>query len=146
MKKRLIYGSGIFLLLALMTLVVWQGGSFKSTVYTPVDATQTLVLWPASLLIFILMVALGFMLVRNGVKLVVERRSNREGSRIRTKLVAGAIALSITPVAFMVIFSFLVMSHNFDKWFTRPMRNSKADFDEIAAMLTRLIKDKADAQ
>jgi len=146
MKKRLIYGSGILLLLVLMTLVVWQGGSFKSTVYTPADATQTLLLWPVSLLIFILMVALGFMLVRNGVKLLVERRSNREGSRIRTKLVAGAIALSITPVAFMVIFSYLVMSHNLDKWFTRPMRNSKADFEQIAETLTRLLKDKADAQ
>ena len=145
MKKRLIYGSGIFLLLVLMTLVVWQGGSFSSTVYTPADPT-TLVLWPVSLLIFILMVALGFMLVRNGVKLLVERRSNREGSRIRTKLVAGAIALSITPVVFMVIFSYEVMSHNLDKWFTRPMQNSKADFDEIATALTGLLQDKAEAQ
>jgi two-component system, NtrC family, nitrogen regulation sensor histidine kinase NtrY len=146
MKKRLIYGSGIFLLLVLMTLVVWQGGSFSSTVYTPADPTQTLVLWPVSLLIFILMVALGFMLVRNGVKLLVERRSNREGSRIRTKLVAGAIALSITPVVFMVIFSYEVMSHNLDKWQTRPMQNSKADFDEIATALTGLLQDKAEAQ
>jgi PAS domain S-box-containing protein len=146
MKKRLIYGSGIFLLLVLMTLVVWQGGSFSASVYTPADPTQTLVLWPVSLLIFILMVALGFMLVRNGVKLLVERRSNREGSRIRTKLVAGAIALSITPVVFMVIFSYEVMSHNLDKWLTRPMQNSKADFDEIASALTRLLQDKAEAQ
>jgi PAS domain S-box-containing protein len=146
MKKRLIYGSGIVLLLVLMTLVVWQGGSFSSSVYTPADPTQTLVLWPVSLLIFILMVALGFMLVRNGVKLLVERRSNREGSRIRTKLVAGAIALSITPVVFMVIFSFEVMSHNLDKWLTRPMQNSKADFDEIATALTDLLQDKAQAQ
>jgi PAS domain S-box-containing protein len=145
MKKRLIYGSGIVLLLVLMTLVVWQG-SFNFSLYTPTDPTQTLVLWPVSILVFTLMVALGFMLVRNGVKLVVERRSNREGSRIRTKLVAGAIALSITPVVFMVMFSWEVMNHNLDKWFTRPMQNSKADFDEIAAALTRLLQDKAEAQ
>jgi two-component system, NtrC family, nitrogen regulation sensor histidine kinase NtrY len=146
MKKRLIYGSGIFLLLVLMTLVVWQGGSFGSSVYIPSDPRQTLVLWPVSLLIFILMVALGFMLVRNGVKLLVERRSNREGSRIRTKLVVGAIALSITPVVFMVIFSFEVMSHNLDKWFTSPMQSSRADFDEIARALNNLLEDKALAQ
>ncbi len=146
MKKRLIYGSGIFLLLVLMTLVVWQGGSFGSSVYIPTDPRQTLVLWPVSLLIFILMVALGFMLVRNGVKLLVERRSNREGSRIRTKLVVGAIALSITPVVFMVIFSFEVMSHNLDKWFTSPMQSSRADFDEIARALNNLLEDKALAQ
>jgi two-component system, NtrC family, nitrogen regulation sensor histidine kinase NtrY len=145
MKKRLIYGSGIVLLLVLVTLVVWQG-SFNFTVYTPADPTQTLVLWPVSISVFILMVALGFMLVRNGVKLLVERRSNREGSRIRTKLVLGAIALSITPVVFMVMFSWEVMSHNLDKWFNRPMQNSKADFDEIAKAMTMLLQGKAEAQ
>jgi two-component system nitrogen regulation sensor histidine kinase NtrY len=145
MKKRLIYGSGVLLLLVLMTLVVWQG-SFNFNLYTPTDPTQTLVLWPVSILVFILMVALGFMLVRNGVKLLVERRSNREGSRIRTKLVAGAIALSIIPVIFMVMFSWEVMSHNLDKWFNRPMQNSKADFDEIASAMTKLLQGKAEAQ
>jgi two-component system, NtrC family, nitrogen regulation sensor histidine kinase NtrY len=146
MKKRLTYGSGIVLLLVLVTLVVWQG-SFNFTVFTPSDTAQTLfLLWPVSLLIFILMVALGFMLVRNGVKLLVERRSNREGSRIKTKLVVGAIALSIIPVIFMVIFSFSVMSHNLEKWFNRPMQKSKADFDEIAQALTKLLQDKSYAQ
>ncbi len=145
MKKRLIYGSGVILLLVLVTLVVWQG-SFNFTFFTPSDPTQTLVLWPVSVLVFILMVALGFMLARNGVKLLVERRGNREGSRIRTKLVLGAIALSITPVVFMVVFSFEVMSHNLDKWFSRPMQNSKADFNQIAATLNRLLQEKAEAQ
>jgi two-component system, NtrC family, nitrogen regulation sensor histidine kinase NtrY len=145
MKKRLIYGSGIVLLLVLVTLVVWQG-SFDFRVYTPSGPDQTLLLWPVSLLIFILMVALGFMLVRNGVKLLVERRSNREGSRIKTKLVVGAIALSIIPVAFMAMFSFEVMNHNLEKWFSKPMQNSKADFDEIAKAMTKLLEDKAEAQ
>jgi PAS domain S-box-containing protein len=144
-KKRLIYGSGIALLLVLITLVVWQG-SFDFTIFTPSDPAQILILWPVSLLIFILMVALGFMLVRNGVKLIVERRSNREGSRIKTKLVIAAIALSITPLVFMFLFSVEVMNHNLDKWFTRPMQKSKADFDEIAQALSKELQDKAEAQ
>jgi PAS domain S-box-containing protein len=145
MKKRLIYGSGILLLLSLVTLVVWQG-STNFWVFTPAGPAQTLVLWPVSLLIFILIVALGFMLVRNGVKLLVERRSNREGSRIKTKLVVGAIALSIIPVVFQVLFSLEVLNHNLDKWFNRPMQYSKAEFDEIAKALTKLLEEKAYAQ
>jgi two-component system nitrogen regulation sensor histidine kinase NtrY len=145
MRKRLTYGLGIVLLLVLVTLVVWQG-SFDFTVYKPSGPAQTLLLWPISLLIFILMVALGFMLVRNGVKLIVERRSNREGSRIKTKLVAGAIALSIVPVVFMAMFSFEVMNHNLEKWFTKPMQSSMADFNEIAREMTKLLQDKAEAQ
>jgi PAS domain S-box-containing protein len=145
MKKRLIYGSGIALLAVLVTLVVWQG-SFDFTIFTPADPAQTLGLWAVSALIFILMVALGFMLVRNGVKLIVERRSNREGSRIKTKLVVGAIALSITPVVFMVMFSVEVMNHNLEKWFIRPMQKSKADFVAIAEALDKELQDKAEAQ
>ena len=36
---------------------------------------------------------LGFMLFREGVKLYISRQSNREGSRIKSKLVMGALAL-----------------------------------------------------
>ena len=51
-----------------------------------------------SILIFVLMVTLGFILFRELVKLYIARQSNREGSRIRTKLVVGALALSCVPV------------------------------------------------
>ena len=42
------------------------------------------------------------MLFRTGVKLYLERQADREGSRIKTKLVAGALALSLLPVVFLV--------------------------------------------
>jgi two-component system, NtrC family, nitrogen regulation sensor histidine kinase NtrY len=145
MRKRLIYGSGIALLLVLMTLVVWQG-SFDFGSFAPADPGQTLVLWSVSLLIFVLMVTLGFMLVRTFVKLFVERQSNREGSRIKTKLVVGALVLSIMPVFFMLLFSMEVMNHNLEKWFTKPMDQSKADFVAIAQALSKEMIDKVEAQ
>ena len=145
MRKRLIYGSGIALLLVLMTLVVWQG-SFDFGSFAPADPGQTLVLWSVSLLIFVLMVTLGFMLVRTFVKLFVERQSNREGSRIKTKLVVGALVLSIMPVFFMLLFSMEVMNHNLEKWFTKPMDQSKAIFVAIAQALSKEMSDKVEAQ
>ena len=65
--------------------MIWQG-SFDFGGYGPNDPAQTFIFWAVSILIFLLMVTLGFMLVRIGVKLYIERRSNREGSRIKTKL------------------------------------------------------------
>ena len=103
MKKRLLYGSALVLLMISATLVIWQG-SFDFGDYRP-NPGQTLIFWAVSILIFLLMVTLGFMLVRIGLKLYVERRSNREGSHIKTKLVIGALALSFMPVFFMVLFS-----------------------------------------
>ncbi|MDQ6706487.1 MAG: ATP-binding protein [Acidobacteriota bacterium] len=145
MRKRLSYALAIVILVISITLVVWQG-SFNFGPYAPADPEQTLILWGVSTLIFVLMVTLGFILVRTGVKLYIERRSNREGSRIKTKLVVGALALSFMPVFFMVLYSVNVMNRNLDKWFTRPVEAERLDFIQIAEALQKEMQDKVDAQ
>ena len=92
------------------------------------------------------MVTLGFMLVRIVVKLYIERRSNREGSRIKTKLVIGALALSLMPVFFMVLFSYYVLNRNLEKWFARPVEKERVAFVQIAKVLTDEAREKAEAQ
>jgi two-component system, NtrC family, nitrogen regulation sensor histidine kinase NtrY len=118
-RKRILYVGGIVLLAISVALVVWQG-SFNFGKYGPADPQQTFIFWAISSLIFVLMVTLGFMLVRTIVKLYIDRRSGREGSRIQTKLVLGALALSITPALFLVLFSYEVLNRNLDKWFSQP--------------------------
>jgi PAS domain S-box-containing protein len=130
MRKRLIYISGTVLLALLVGLVVWQT-SFHFGDFAPSSPQQTLILWAVSTLIFILTVTLGFMLARNFVKLWVERHGNREGSRIRSKLVIGALVLTFTPVVFLVVFSLGVLNRNLDKWFTRPAENIKINLTSV---------------
>jgi two-component system nitrogen regulation sensor histidine kinase NtrY len=145
MRKRLIYGSGVAILVMLAAVTVWQG-SLNYGIYRPEDTGPTVILWAISILIFLLMVTLGFMLVRDGVKLFVERRMNREGSRIKTKLVVGALALSLMPVLFMLFFSYFVMSHNLERWFTKPVDIQRVDFIKIANALSRELQEKVNAQ
>jgi two-component system nitrogen regulation sensor histidine kinase NtrY len=145
MRKRLLYGSAIVLLALSVTLVVWQG-SFHFGEFGPADPTQTFIFWAISTLIFLLMVTLGFILVRTGVKLYIERRTNREGSRIKTKLVIGALALSIMPVFFLVLFSVGVLNRNLDKWFTKPLEGERINFVQIAKVLRREMQDHAEVQ
>jgi two-component system, NtrC family, nitrogen regulation sensor histidine kinase NtrY len=145
MKKRLLYGSGLLLLIVSATLVIWQG-SFDFGGYAPIDPAQTFIFWAVSTLIFLLMVTLGFMLVRIGVKLYIERRSNREGSRIKTKLVIGALALSFMPVFFHVLFSYYVLNRSLEKWFARPVEKERVSFIKIAKVLTDEARAKAEAQ
>ncbi|HYI94816.1 MAG TPA: ATP-binding protein [Bryobacteraceae bacterium] len=85
------------------------------------------------------------MLVRNFVKLWIDHHQNREGSRIRTKLVLGALALTITPVVFLVFFSVGVLNINLRRWFTQPAENVKINLVEIAAAIDRENRSKADA-
>jgi PAS domain S-box-containing protein len=145
MRRRLLYGSAALLLVFSVLLVVWQG-SFNLGRFGPSNPGQTLIFWAISSLIFVLMVILGWILFRTGVKLYVERQSHREGSRIRTKLVVGALTLSIVPVFFLVLFSIDVLSRNMMAWFTRPADQQLRLFVDVASMLRKEMRDETSAQ
>ena len=145
MRKRILFICGIVLLAISVVLVIWQG-SFKFGKYGPSDPQQTFIFWAISSLIFVLMVTLGFMLVRTIVKLYIDRRSGREGSRIQTKLVLGALALSITPALFLVLFSYEVLNRNLDKWFSQPAEASHETFVQISETLENEFRDETELQ
>ncbi len=121
MRKRLLYGSAGVLLILSALLVIWQG-SFRLRP-TEAQPETTLILWATSILLFVLMVTLGWILIRTGIKLYIERQSNREGSRIKTKLLAGALALSFVPVFFLVLWGYEVLNYNVKVWFNAPAQN-----------------------
>jgi two-component system nitrogen regulation sensor histidine kinase NtrY len=147
MSRRLLYGLGAFLFVLTITLIVWQGsfsGNFGSVF--PDDADQTFFLYGISLLIILLFLTLGFFLVRQIVKLWVERGQDRLGSRIRTKLVLGALAISLMPVFFMVLFTYEVLSVTLQKWFNRPVEHELVDLQKIKGVLQAQTRDKAMAE
>jgi PAS domain S-box-containing protein len=147
MPKRLLYGLYAVLFIVSVTLIVWQG-SFSGSLgwlATP-DPDQTFVLYGVSTIIFLVFVYLGFMFVRLIWKIWIERASDRPGSRIKTKLVAGALMLSVMPVFFMVFFSVYVLSNSMGKWFNLPAEHERVDLDRIAKALDRQTRDKANAE
>jgi nitrogen fixation/metabolism regulation signal transduction histidine kinase len=145
MRKRYLFASGLVLLAILITLVVWQASFKTSAEYGPANTLQTFVFWAVSTLIFLLTVTLGFMLFRTGVKLYFDRQSDREGSRIKTKLVLGALALSLLPVAFLVSFSYGVLNRTVEKWFTRPAEGIKISLIDTSVALGDEVQNRAQA-
>ena len=144
MRKRYLFWSGLALLAILLTLVVWQV-SFTFGEYGPATALQTFVFWAVSTLIFLLTVTLGFMLFRTGVKLYLERQANQEGSRIKTRLLAGALALSLLPVVFLALFSYVILNRNVEKWFSRPAEGIRTDLVQLNRALSAEAQGRADA-
>ncbi len=143
-RKQRLYLIGLsVVLLGLMTLVFWQT-SLSFGGFRPDDVQQTLVLWGISTLVFLGMVTLGFILFRNVVKLYIERRGNRLGSKIKTKLVAGALGLTILPVVFLFSFSFQVLNRTLDKWFNQPIEDLQKDALAINSRLKDVAQDKAE--
>ncbi len=145
MPKRLRHVLGAILLAASVTLVVWQG-SFSVGSFAPDDPEMTFVFYGISILIVLLMVTLSFMLARLIVKLWIERSHDRPGSRISTKLVVGALALSMMPVFFMVLFNVYVLNRTMQKWFTLPEQHELVDLHTIETALERQTHDKAEAE
>jgi two-component system nitrogen regulation sensor histidine kinase NtrY len=145
MRQRIALASAGISFLVLFALVIWQG-SFSFGSYAPADVQQTAILWAVSTVIFLLVVILAFMLFRTSVKLYIERQSNREGSRIRSKLIFGALAMTLTPVLFSVLFSVYVLNRNLDKWFSRPARHVELNLQQVDRAFRTESQDRAQAQ
>jgi two-component system, NtrC family, nitrogen regulation sensor histidine kinase NtrY len=69
----------------------------------------------------LLIILLIFLVFRNLVKLVVERRRKVEGTRLRTKLVAAFITLTLLPASVLFIFSLNFISSSMEFWFKIPI-------------------------
>jgi len=109
--------SGI-VLLALLALCFWLT-SLDFGGFRPATPTAAYVLWALTTCLVLGAIALGFLLSRNIVKLYVEYRKGKLGSRVISKLVAGVLVLSLAPIAMHVYFSITLLNRNFDKWFSQ---------------------------
>src|SRR5882724_584960 len=145
MRKRLFYSFASVLLALSVAFFVWQG-SFHFIEFDPASSSQTIILWAVSTLIFILMVTVGWILAREFIKLYVARQANKPGSRIRTKLVIGAILLSCVPVFFLVLWSYWVLNLNLTAWFTNPVDKQVQIYKEAAGLLDREIQTRLGVQ
>ncbi|WP_051669612.1 HAMP domain-containing histidine kinase [Bryobacter aggregatus] len=145
MKQKLLYGVGTLLLTVLVGLLVWQG-SFSFGDFAPAGPQQVTIFWAVSTVVFLLTVLIGFLLFRTFVKIYLERQRNREGSRLRTKLLVAALGITILPVFFFALFSVYVLNRNLDKWFSRPAISATNTLVGMSMALERGAEGKATAQ
>ena len=79
----------------------------------------------------ILLVVLIFLVLRNSVKILFERRGRIMGSRLRTKLVSAFVALTIIPtfILFFVVIAFI--NKSIDGWFGIEIEDSLQESLEL---------------
>jgi two-component system nitrogen regulation sensor histidine kinase NtrY len=115
------------LTLLLMLSLIAQGGFNLSPVISPDTAGETLLLYSLSTLIFLAFITLFFVLLRNVLKLVRERRARRLGSKFKARLVSYSIGLSLLPVLLLFFFAFGLLNRSIDRWFGAPTRQIVED-------------------
>jgi two-component system, NtrC family, nitrogen regulation sensor histidine kinase NtrY len=143
-SRRLAFFAAALIFLALLALMVWQG-SFSFS-FSPSDPRETILLWAVDTVIFLLAVTLAFMLFRVGVKLYLDRQRNREGSRIRSKLLFGALALTLAPALFSALFNYTVLNRTLDKWFTLPQRGIDMNLDDLDKSYRKEAQERVQAE
>jgi two-component system nitrogen regulation sensor histidine kinase NtrY len=143
-RKRVIVllAIGIFVLFGILL----SQSSFDLPFLNP-DTNQQLLFFAAlSAVIFLLFVALTFVLARNLLKLFAERRLGVLGSKFRTRLVVGGLLLSFLPVIMMFFFAYGLMNRSIDKWFSRPVEEVREDTSAMASLLSRYLAQNARAE
>ncbi|HTQ62440.1 MAG TPA: ATP-binding protein [Candidatus Solibacter sp.] len=108
------------LLLTLLLAAVFTFGSLdvpfepkKWRTLMPIFAVNSFI--TAALLVFLLILA------RSVVRLWVESSHDRLGARFKTKMVVGAMAISLLPIIFMFIVSYSLINRTLLRWFPRPL-------------------------
>src|SRR5215207_6810239 len=97
------------------------------------DFLSEFVLYALSAADLTMLAALVFVLARNIVKLVVERRRALPFARFRAKLVAALLGMTIIPAVLVLIVGSELIRNSVDRWFNAPMEQVLASAQGIAA-------------
>ncbi len=124
-------------------VIVFSQTAFNIKQVYPRSVEQTLFLVALSALVFLLLVALTFVLLRNLLKLYAERQLGVLGSRFRTRMVIAALLLSFAPALVMFMFAYGLMNRSIDKWFSGPVEQIQEDSGHVAKILSNYAGDNA---
>ncbi len=91
----------------------------------------------------ILILLLLFLIVRNVFKLFSERRKGLIGSKLRTKLVAAFVGLSLVPTILLFLFAINFLSYSIEFWFNIKIGDALARSLEVAQVYYTQAEDLA---
>ena len=123
----------------LLVLLLSALNAFKLSFIHPSSTGQIFLFTALSVLVFLLFVVLLILLLRNILKLFADERSRVLGSRLRSRMLIGALLLSFAPALFMFLFSFLLMNRSIDRWFSQPVAELRDNSTRIAAELAHYV-------
>jgi two-component system nitrogen regulation sensor histidine kinase NtrY len=122
---------GILLLLGALVALVTLAD--RSTELNP-DFLSEVVLYAVSVADLTMLVVLAFVLARNIVKLVVERRRGLPFSRFRAKLVLAMLGLTIVPSVLVLIVGGELIRSSTERWLRVPI-------DDVLRLSTQIAGD-----
>src|SRR5229473_2025044 len=118
-KQRWTLGIGAALL-ALLLAAVFTFGSLDVP-FQPKNWREAMALYAVSSFTTAALLVFGLILTRTVLRLWAERSKEQLGARFKTKMVIGAMALSLLPILFMFFVSYSLLNRTLGRWFPRPL-------------------------
>src|SRR5690242_9298225 len=146
-NPRLLLALGGILLAVLLAAVITLGS--LRVPFDPGTWGEKIVLFAVNTFIVAALLVFGLILGRALVRLWVERRADQLGSRFKTKMVLGAMAVSLLPLVFLFFISYALMNRTLNRWFPQELESansqalallgelSRADYTRLQALADR---------
>ena len=131
---------------ALSLLLLGALNAFKLNFLQPRTIGQIQFFTALFVLVFLLFVILLLLLLRNILKHLADQRSRALGSRLRSRMLIGAVLISFAPALFMFLFSYWLLNRSIDRWFTQPVSELRENSTRIALDLANYVGVNARAE
>ena len=135
------------IVISILSLLLFLGlaalNAFRLPFLNPDTPSEIFLFTSISLLAFLLFIAALLLLARNALKLYADQRSRVLGARLRTRMLWGAIMLSLLPISCMFAFSYLLMNRAVERWFSQPADQLRTESSRVALDLSRYVEANA---
>ncbi len=143
-RLRLIVLLGIGVVLVFALLGALQAFNTSNVGFlNPETSGETLAFTSLTVFLFLTLIALVLLLLRNILKLYAAEGSSALGARLRTRMVLGAALIAVTPAAFMFLFSFVLINRTMERWFSPNTSELREDSANVVRELAHYVASNA---
>jgi len=140
-QKRRLIRRVIFFCILLIPFFIWlQSQLLKNKVELPID--NNILIFALININVLLVLFVLFLVLRNLAELLFERRVNRLGSKLKTKLIASFLSLTLIPTILLFFVALQFVSTSMDYWFNASIEDSLTESLKLAQSLLREKKEQ----
>src|ERR1700722_9578957 len=133
---------GVIIVFALLGALQWFNSS-RVGFLNPETSGETLLFTALTVLVFLLLMVLSMLLLRNILRIYAGQSSSALGSRLRPRMVLGAVIIALTPAIFMFLFSFFLLNRSIDRWFSPNTSELHEDSIRVVLELAQYVTNNA---
>jgi two-component system, NtrC family, nitrogen regulation sensor histidine kinase NtrY len=136
---------GVLLVFGLLGGLQWFNTS-RVDFLNPETYGQIMALTALELLLFLLLLLLLLLLFRTVLKVYVGQGRSGVGARLRSRMVLGAVLISVTPAALMYLFSYYLLNRSLERWFSPDASQMRDDSIRVVQELVEYVASNAQSE